>query len=119
MLQLPVLRWGQPYTSMEVDHVVHFSTGEPIATVSRANGGLVQRDMRKAQQARQALRAIPIDDLIERLGKAGDLYTSGTLPMGDGTQTADDFVLLEALVGLPPPQNRNVQHVYQLPTTTY
>jgi hypothetical protein len=44
MLQLPVLRWGQPYTSMEVDQVVHFSTGEPIATVSRANGGLVQRD---------------------------------------------------------------------------
>ena len=87
MLQLPVLRWGQPYTSMEVDHVVHFSTGEPIATVSRANGGLVQRDMRKAQQAREALRAIPIDDLIERVGKAGELYTSGTLPMGDGTQT--------------------------------
>ena len=102
MLQLPVLRWGQPYTSMEVDQVVHFSTGEPIATVSRANGGLVQRDMRKAQQARQALRAIPIDDLIERVGKAGELYTSGTLPMGDGTQTADEFVRAQsASTGLP------------------
>ena len=102
MLQLPVLRWGQPYTSMEVDHVVHFSTGEPIATVSRANGGLVQRDMRKAQQAREALRAIPIDDLIERVGKAGEFYTSGTLPMGDGTQTADEFVRAQsASTGLP------------------
>jgi acyl-CoA reductase-like NAD-dependent aldehyde dehydrogenase len=102
MLQLPVLRWGQPYTSMEVDQVVHFSTGEPIASVSRANGGLVQRDMRKAQQARQALRAIPIDELIERVGKAGELYTSGTLPMGDGTQTGDEFVRAQsASTGLP------------------
>ena len=54
MLHLPVLRWGSPYTSMEVDEVVHFSTGEPIATVSRANGGLIGRDMRKASRARDA-----------------------------------------------------------------
>ena len=102
MLQLPVLRWGQPYTSMEVDQVVHFSTGEPIATVSRANGGLVQRDMRKAAQAREALRAIPIDELIERVGQAGELYTSGTLPMGDGTQSPDEFVRAQsASTGLP------------------
>src|SRR5205823_5563811 len=40
MLHLPVLRWGQPYTSLDVDPVVHFATGEPIANVSRANGGL-------------------------------------------------------------------------------
>src|SRR5262245_23032534 len=68
MLHLPVLRWGEPYTSMEVDEVVHFSTGEPIARVSRANGGLIQRDARKAQRARDALREIPIDDLIARAG---------------------------------------------------
>jgi hypothetical protein len=92
MLNLPVLRWGQPYTSIDVDPVVHFATGEPIANVSRANGGLIQRDMRKAWQAREALRAIPIDDLIARVAKAGDLYTNGTLPIGDGTQTPDEFV---------------------------
>ena len=49
MLNIPVLRWGQPYSSMDVDEVVHFLTGEPIAKVSRANGGLIQRDMRKAR----------------------------------------------------------------------
>jgi len=59
MLHLPVMRWGEPYRSIEVDEVVHFSTGEPIAKVSRANGGLIQRDARKAQQARNALRDIP------------------------------------------------------------
>ena len=51
MLHLPVVRFGEPYTSMEVDEVVHFSTGEPIAKVSRANGGLIQRDARKSQRA--------------------------------------------------------------------
>ena len=102
MLQLPVLRWGAPYTSMEVDEVVHFSTGEPIAKVSRANGGLVQRDARKAQQARTALRQIPIDDLIDRARRAGELYMDATLPIGDGTQTADEFVRAQsASTGLP------------------
>src|SRR5499426_1323576 len=102
MLHLPVLRWGEPYTSLEVDDVVHFSTGEPIAKVSRANGGLIQRDARKAQRARDVLREIPIDDLIARVGSAGDLYMNATLPMGDGTQTPDEFVRAQAAsTGLP------------------
>jgi acyl-CoA reductase-like NAD-dependent aldehyde dehydrogenase len=102
MLHLPVLRWGEPYTSMEIDEVVHFSTGEPIARVSRANGGLIQRDTRKAQRARDVLREIPIDDLIARVGRAGEMYMNATLPMGDGTQTADEFVHAQsATTGLP------------------
>jgi acyl-CoA reductase-like NAD-dependent aldehyde dehydrogenase len=102
MLHLPVLRWGQPYTSMDVDTVVHFSTGEPIAKVSRANGGLIQRDMRKAWRAREALREIPIDELIARVGKAGELYMDATLPMGDSTQSPDEFVRAQsASTGLP------------------
>jgi acyl-CoA reductase-like NAD-dependent aldehyde dehydrogenase len=102
MLHLPILRWGAPYNSLEVDNVVHFATGEPIAAVSRANGGLIQRDARKAQRARDVLQAIPIDELIDRVGKAGELYTNGTLPMGDGTQSADEFVHAQsASTGLP------------------
>jgi acyl-CoA reductase-like NAD-dependent aldehyde dehydrogenase len=102
MLQLPVLRWGQPYTSMDVDEVVHFQTGEPIARVSRANAGLIQRDMRRAQRARDVLREIPIDDLIARVAKAGELYATAELPMGDGTQTPDAFVHAQsATTGLP------------------
>jgi acyl-CoA reductase-like NAD-dependent aldehyde dehydrogenase len=102
MIQLPILRWGEPYTSMEVDDVVHFSTGEPIARVSRANGGLIGRDMRKAQRARAALREISIDELITRVGKAGELYMTATLPMGDGTQSPDEFARAQsASTGLP------------------
>ncbi len=102
MIQIPVLRWGQPYESLDVDEVVHFSTGEPIAKVGRANGGLIQRDMRKAQQARDALTAIPIEELVARVGRAGELYMDGTLPMGDGTQTPEEFVRAQsASTGLP------------------
>src|SRR5213592_3788340 len=102
MLSLPVLRWGQPYTSIDVDPVVHFATGEPIANVSRANGGLIQRDMRKASRARDLLREIPMNELMTRVEAAGELYTNATLPMGDGTQTPDEFVSAQsASTGLP------------------
>jgi acyl-CoA reductase-like NAD-dependent aldehyde dehydrogenase len=102
MLHLPVLRWGAPYTSMDVDEVVHFQTGAPIARVSRANGGMIARDMRRAQRARDVLREVPIDDLIARVKTAGELYASAELPMGDGTQTPDAFVHAQsASTGLP------------------
>ena len=102
MINLPILRWGRPYTSMEVDEVVRFDTGEPVATISRANGGLLQRDMRKADEARAALRRIPIDELIDRVGAAGEAYMNAPLPMGDATQTPDEFVRAQsATTGLP------------------
>ena len=101
-MHIPILRWGQAYNSLDVDEVVHFATGEPIATMSRANGGLIQRDMRHASRARDVLRAIPIDELISRVAHAGELYTNATLPIGDGTQTADDFVRAQsATTGIP------------------
>ena len=102
MIHLPVLRWGQPYDSLEKDEVVHFSNGEPIARVSQANGGIIQRDMRKAQAARRSLQKISIGQLIETVKKAADLYLHGTLPMGDGSQTPDEFVRAQsASTGLP------------------
>src|SRR5918994_6284075 len=101
-MNIPILRWGQPYTSLEIDEVTHFATGEPIARISRANGGLVQRDMRKAWRARDVLRSIPIDDLIARVKEAGELYANATLPMGDATQTPDEFVRAQsATTGIP------------------
>ena len=102
MLHLPVIRWGKPYESLEVAEVVHFHTGEPIAKVSQANGGIIQRDMRKSHKAREALKQIPCDDLIAMCTKAADLFESATLPMGDGTQSPDEFVHAQsASTGLP------------------
>src|SRR5947209_7446452 len=91
MIHIPVLRWGEPYKSLEVDQVVHFDTGEVLAEVSRANGGLIQKDMRFAQRARDVLRAIPIADLLQMMKKAGELYAKAELPLGDGTQTQEPW----------------------------
>jgi acyl-CoA reductase-like NAD-dependent aldehyde dehydrogenase len=102
MIHIPVLRWGEPYKSLQVDKVVHFATGEPLAEVSQANAGLVERDMRHAQRARDVLREIPIADLLQMVKKAADLYTNAELPLGDGTQTPDQFVRMQsATTGLP------------------
>jgi acyl-CoA reductase-like NAD-dependent aldehyde dehydrogenase len=102
MIHIPVLRWGEPYKSLEVDKVVHFASGEALAEVSRANGGLVERDMRHARRAREVLREVPVKDLLQMMKKAADLYTKAELPLGDGTQTPDQFVRMQsATTGLP------------------
>src|SRR5207247_2993195 len=99
---LPGLRWGKPYDSLEKDQVVHFISGEPIAAVSQANGAMLQRDMRTATAARKALLDFKPEDLIDRIKKAADLYLNATLPMGDGTQTPDQFARQQsASTGLP------------------
>ncbi|HXU36719.1 MAG TPA: aldehyde dehydrogenase family protein [Blastocatellia bacterium] len=102
VLNIPILRWGQPYTSLETEDVVHFITGETLARVSQANTGLLGRDMRLAERARQVLTDIPVTELIAMMKKAADLYLHATLPMGDGAQTPDDFARQQsASTGLP------------------
>lgn len=102
MIHFPVLRWGEPYKSLEIDKVVHFATGEPLAEVSQANPGLVERDMRHAQRARDVLREIPCAELTKMVQRAGELFMEAELPVGDGTQTPDEFVVQQsATTGLP------------------
>jgi acyl-CoA reductase-like NAD-dependent aldehyde dehydrogenase len=102
MLSIPISRWGEPYKSLDLDKVVHFDTGEALAEVSRANGGLVERDMRFAKRARDVLREIPIKDLLGIMKKAGELYLKADLPLGDGTQSPDQFANMQsATTGLP------------------
>ncbi|MEX1229746.1 MAG: aldehyde dehydrogenase family protein [Planctomycetaceae bacterium] len=101
-MEIPVIRWGKPYESLEKDQVVHFETGETLATVHQANGGLVKMDMKKAKRAREVLRQIPVDDLIEMCKKAADHYLNGTLPLGNGTQSPEEFCNMQsATTGLP------------------
>jgi acyl-CoA reductase-like NAD-dependent aldehyde dehydrogenase len=102
MIHIPISRWGEPYKSMDVDRVVHFDSGEVLAEVSRSNGGLVERDIRHAQRAREVLREVPIKDLLQMVKKAADLYTKAELPLGDGSQTPEQFVRMQsATTGLP------------------
>ncbi len=102
MINIPVIRWGKPYESLETEDVVHFLTGDPIAKVSQANGGLVTRDLRKAGNARSALRQFTCSELMEKVAVAADLFENETLPLGDGSQSPDDFVYHQsATTGLP------------------
>lgn len=102
MLNIPVIRWGKPYESLDTDTVVHFATGEPIAKVSQANRGLIERDMRTAHKAREILRQFTVDQIIGMIKKAADLYESATLPIGDGQQSPEDFARQQSSsTGLP------------------
>ena len=102
MLNMPILRWGRPYESLEREAVVHFLTGETLAQVSQTNSGLLGKDMKYAQRARDVLTEIPVSQLIATMKKAADLYLDGTLRIGDGEQTPDDFARQQsASTGLP------------------
>src|SRR5205085_7378415 len=96
MIHIPISRWGEPYKSMEADKVVHFATGEVLCEVSRSNAGLVERDMRNAKRAREVLREFSVADLIKMVKKAAELYTEAELPLGDGTQTPDQFARMQS-----------------------
>jgi len=103
VIHFPILRWGQPYTSLETTQVHHFSTGEPVAEVSQTNPGIVARDLRKgSERARDVLREIPCADLLAMVKKGGEFFKSAELPLGDGGQTPEDFVRQQsATTGLP------------------
>ena len=69
MLKIPILRWGQAYESLDHDKVMHFVTGETLAQVSQAIPGMLAKDMKKAQRARDVLREIPCRELVEMMKK--------------------------------------------------
>ncbi len=102
MIELPAYRWGQPYESLEAETVSHFLTGEPVAKVHTVGGGIVKRDAKKAAKAREALRQVSPAELMERCRKAGELFESGTVTVGDSPQSPDDFVAQQsATTGMP------------------
>ncbi|MEW4564074.1 aldehyde dehydrogenase family protein [Bremerella sp. JC770] len=102
MLNIPAIRWGKPYDSLEKEDVVHFRTGEPIAQLSQVGGGILKRDMRKAQSARDALLKFSPEEILDKLATAGKLYLEADLPIGDGSQTPEAFVHAQsATTGLP------------------
>jgi len=102
VLEIPVIRWGQPYESLEKDTVVHFETGEVLAEVHQANAGLIKMDMRKQARAREILCEIPVSELVDMCKQAADLYLNADLPLGNGTQSPEDFYKIQsATTGLP------------------
>ena len=104
MIHIPVLRRGRPYRSLELARVPHFRSREPFVEVSQANAGLVRRDLLEPSQQsmRDSLAALSMRELLEICGRAARHFADDTLPLGDGTQTPDDYVhQTSATTGLP------------------
>src|SRR5262245_50116950 len=103
MIQIPALRFGQPYTSLEKATLVHHVSGEPVAEVSQVTGSAISRDLlAKAALARKQLAAIPVGDLLGMYARAAEHFLTGTLPCGDSEQTFDGYIRsLSATTGSP------------------
>lgn len=102
MIELPAIRWGEPYESLEIDEVNHFYTGEPVAKVHTVGSGIIRRDAKKAKHARRALQQMMPAELIAKCKQAGELFESGTLTVGDSTQSPADFIAQQsATTGMP------------------
>lgn len=99
----PVLRAGEEYTSLDTVELTNHRTGEPVATVSQANAGIVRRDLRKAARHAARLRAIPVHERIERCQAAARIFLEDTLAIdGETTQTPEQYVAqLSSTTGLP------------------
>src|SRR4051812_46318737 len=85
MLHIPILRHGKPYVSIDKVEIVHHATGEPVASVSQANAGLIARDISRMNYG--VLDQFKVKELIAMSRKAADLFLNGTLPVGDEKQS--------------------------------
>ncbi len=85
MIHLPILRHGVPYRSLDTIRVPHHRTREPFVEISQANAGLIRRDLRSESQeeARKALAAVPVRDLLAMCARAAEIFERDTLPVGD------------------------------------
>jgi len=105
MLHLPILRWGQPYRSVNQVVTPHFRTREPFVSMSQANIGLIRRDLLHQADARALLQKIPVADLVTMAGRAADHFLNDTLPLDpeSGTmQTPQQYVeQVSATTGMP------------------
>ena len=99
-IHIPILRHGVPYESLDTADILHHATGEPVARLSLANSGLITRDIHRMNG--DALTHLPMAQLIALCKKAAALFISATLPLGQATQTFDDYIRqLSATTGMP------------------
>lgn len=100
MLNIPILRHGQPYASIDTFEIVHHATGEPVARLSQANPGLISRDIGRMNH--DVLEQFRMRDLLAICKKAASHFMTSNLPLGDTIQSFDDYIRqLSATTGMP------------------
>jgi len=113
MVHIPLIRRGKAYRSIDVVRIAHHATREPVAEISQANVGLIRRDLLAQDAMRAALAQYPVARLMEMTKQAAQHFLHDTLPVGDTSQTAEDYVLqLSATTGMPHVMvRRNMQRI--------
>ncbi|HEX5069218.1 MAG TPA: aldehyde dehydrogenase family protein [Vicinamibacterales bacterium] len=102
MLHIPLIRRGVPYKSLDVAYARHHATGDPFVEISHANPGLIRRDLLAQGAMREALLAIPTARLIDMTRAAAAIFAQDALPVGDTTQSPEDYVhQVSATTGMP------------------
>ena len=102
MLHIPILRRGTQYKSIDVARVPHHQTRETFVEVSQANAGLIRRDLGQQDLGTKSLERFSTRDLVDICTRAAEHFTSDPLPLGDTTQTPEDYVRqVSATTGLP------------------
>src|SRR4030095_9700817 len=114
MINIPILRNGQAYRSLDVAVARHYRTREPFVSVSQANAGLIRRDLRDQKTAREKLASLSTSELVNICRRAADTFLNASLPVGDHGQSAEDYVRhVSATTGLPHVlARRNMQKIH-------
>ncbi len=102
MIQIPALRFGKPYQSLEKAQLIHHVTGETMAEVSQVTGSQIARDIGLTERLHKELAAIPIRDILDIYKKAATHFKDSILACGDAEMSFDDYVKnLSATTGSP------------------
>ena len=100
MIDIPILRHGRPYESVEKVTLLHHATRQPIARMSMANSGLIARDVGRMND--RVLESLSVRELIAICQQAADRFINGTLHCGSTQQSFDDYIAaLSATTGMP------------------
>ncbi|MDP8242856.1 MAG: aldehyde dehydrogenase family protein [Candidatus Hinthialibacter antarcticus] len=103
LTQIPCIRSGRVYESLDKSELVHHSGGEAVAQMSMANSGLIRRDINKISRSFEILQDVPSAKMLEICKQAGELFMNASLPLGDGAeQSPQDYIeSLSSTTGLP------------------
>jgi acyl-CoA reductase-like NAD-dependent aldehyde dehydrogenase len=111
VVHIPLLRRGRPYRSLDTVRTPHYRTGEPFVEISQANVGLIRRDLLDPEMPRAILAGFTTQELFRMCARAADLFAASPLPLGDTSQSPEDYVRqVSATTGLPHVMVRRNMH---------
>jgi len=111
VVHIPLLRRGRPYRSLDTVRTPHYRTGNPFVEISQANVGLIRRDLLDQEMPRALLAGFTTQELFGMCARAADLFAASPLPLGDTTQSPEDYVRqVSATTGLPHVMVRRNMH---------